>query len=326
MSRRVFILGAGFSASAGLPLAKKLSQCCLQELQAREQYAYKGLLSVMTQLFPGTSWTRQDLPDMETFLDMLIAHEDLLGKDQKLFDFKRIRIWSTMGLCFSLLPTIGSWDTSAIENFVKRLRPGDAVLTFNWDLLLEKALYGYHKAENILYCPQDYDEAISAQKITFIKLHGSLDWLNLKDGYQPASDPEAQNAWEKVSPQILKSKNFIEFTSATVQVPAFIIPPTSRKTYDHEDVRDFWRTGLKAILESSEIWIIGYRFPEADLHARALVRFGVFNNHSGQEVKVNFISPDENAYENLCAKIIPGFASIYHRVPFEKHAFAQPET
>lgn len=325
MPNRVFITGAGFSASAGLPLIDDLSRCCLQALQERDQRHFKTLLEAMQKFFPDTSWTRQWLPNIEDFLDRIIAYEDLFGAYGGIYRqdyFKEIRTLASLGLCLALVPTLGQWNAKAIDNFVKKIQPGDTILTFNWDTLLEFSLYKHFHAEQILYCPLTYERK-SSQRITFVKLHGSIDWLDDKEYYP---ERRTEDRWEKIGHHIWRLKEQKHFAPMCMGVPAFIIPPTSRKTYDqHPDIKEFWDVGFWSIRESPEIYIIGYGFPKTDIHAQALIQVGILNNTHGRGARVRIIDKDEKAGIKFCEKVVPSGACdfLHALLPFERHELAQ---
>jgi len=325
LPNRVFILGAGFSASAGLPLVPDLSRACLQALQERDQHDFNVLLRTMQRFFPDTSWSRQWLPNIEDFLDRVLAYEDLFQRHIVVYPdgyFRNVRRLTSVGLCLALTVPPENCDMKAINNFViKKLRPGDAILTFNWDLLLESSMYLNLPLEQISYCPLASDE-VDPSKVTLIKLHGSLDWLDNKE-WRPA--PGSENEWEVIGHDIWKAKNRRYFASTSVGVPAFIIPPTSRKIYDHHpDIRQLWDVGFWLAHEAEEIYIIGYGFPKADIHAKALVQSAILNNSHRHELKVRLINRDEDALTLFCKDIAPSTTcDISHfQGRFEQHPMA----
>lgn len=325
LSKRAFILGAGFSASAGLPLVPDLSRACLQALQVRDQQDFGLLLRTMQKFFPHTSWSRQWLPNIEDFLDRVIAYEDLFQRHIVVYPegyFRNIRRLTSVGLCLALTIPPEDCNMTAINNFVtKTLKPGDAILTFNWDLLLESSMYANLPVERISYCPLASDE-VDPSKITLIKLHGSLDWLDNNE-WRPA--PGSENEWEVIGHDIWKAKNSRYFASTSVGVPAFIIPPTSRKIYDqHPDIRQLWDAAFGLIRETKEIYIIGYGFPKTDIHAQALVQSAILNNTHRQEVKVRLINKDENALTLFHRDIVPSSTCdiLHFQGIFEKHPLA----
>lgn len=303
--RRTFILGAGFSAAAGLPLVSELSLKCLSALESRGCGDFDFLINQMRRFFPDTSWALRSLPNIEDFLDRVLAYEDLFGNYTNVFHkgyFDNVKRVTSLALSMALVAYLGKWNTRTVDAFVERLQPGDTVLTFNWDLLVETALFKRNR-DIVLYCPTTYDKKMAATKITFIKLHGSIDWLNNKQ-YKPAKGSE--NEWELMGHDIWKAKNQRHFASSSVGVPAFIIPPTSRKEYaEHPDIKQFWDVAFWNLLHSLEIYIIGYGFAKADIHSRALVQAGILNNVHGRLTKVVLINNNEKALSDFHKDIVP---------------------
>ena len=59
-----------------------------------------------------------------------------------------------------------------MAKFAKLLGAGDAVITFNWDLLVEEALYDLNK---------EWEYKLTDGAISILKPHGSLDWFDSKE-------------------------------------------------------------------------------------------------------------------------------------------------
>jgi hypothetical protein len=78
-------------------------------------------------------------------------------------------------------------------NFAQKLQPDDCVLTFNYDVLLERALDAigkpYRLFPNRYKSVSKYDAIIddSKQEVIVLKLHGSIDWF----------DRESYTEWEQ---------------------------------------------------------------------------------------------------------------------------------
>ncbi len=68
--------------------------------------------------------------------------------------------------------------------FAKDLKPGDIVVTFNWDILLESVLN---------YVGTSYTYEWKIDTVQILKLHGSINWIEKPDPlrpWQPGSDYE----------------------------------------------------------------------------------------------------------------------------------------
>ncbi len=231
-AKRVFILGAGFSKQAGMPLATELTPLILDGTELR------GLDDLQ-------AW-------LADFRERLAAAEDAAGNAdgfvlnvEQLFDFAQfdaelwrmrqqlcpvgrrhgpdtawnkaedIKTW--LGYAEEELPHV-IWDAQQkanlgpIQRFTDQLRPDDVVITFNYDTLVESVLSSDGKRWN--HGLDDKDNG----GVPVLKMHGSVDWIQLErrsekelekfvklfsktdrnvedHGSQPPSDEE-EHAWE----------------------------------------------------------------------------------------------------------------------------------
>ncbi len=139
---RLFILGAGFSKPAGLPLAGELLHLVRDEVRNhfRVHGGWEGALEreieEWTALYPGQSI------DLERVL--AFSHRKhylrLLGSDEYFGHGNRSIVAPRRAIQRILIDTTPSETPSLYRKFAKRLTHNDVVLTFNYDTLLEQAL------------------------------------------------------------------------------------------------------------------------------------------------------------------------------------------
>lgn len=186
-----FILGAGFSKPAGLPLGNQLFSEILNLAKLR---GFETILSRDIDYFLRYVKRTQrrtineiNLEDFVSYLD--IEHYlTLEGKDH----------WSGEGnksqmiiknlialLLYSYEEKINKEQWSLYEDFVSRLKPNDWIFTFNYDTIVEKAL----ERKNIPYRLFPYRSqkntsgnfASDAEgEIVVLKMHGSINWFDEK--------------------------------------------------------------------------------------------------------------------------------------------------
>ena len=182
---RFFILGAGFSRSAGLPLAGEL----WGEVYRRQRDNISGHLERYARFRKECDGENIDPNgenfDFEGFMGFLdIEHSlKLRGGDT----------WSSEGNGEQLLirQEIGRVLTehtpadipTVYLDFAKELRPYDHVLTFNYDTLLERALEKVGRKYRLF--PDRYSEihdgyevVADSSEVAVHKMHGSVDWFH----------------------------------------------------------------------------------------------------------------------------------------------------
>ncbi len=151
----------------------------------------------------------------------------------------------------------------ALQAFVKKLRPGDVVITFNWDNLIERALYLLGTEVSFTADPA---------KITVLKLHGSINWFEPPSG-TAAKTPELV---ETLTEGILRTKDYRYYDVWTgLNRPPLILPPVAWKRIRSTPFFGaLWTMAVRALVRARQVAFIGYSIPRDDLQARALLTTG----------------------------------------------------
>ncbi len=191
---RVIILGAGFSKPADLPLGDELWGEILtrsKNLLGRANMLNDDLDAYIEYRkdCDGINLTRETL-NFEEFLGYLdIEHYlGLRGKDTWSKDGNegQVVVKTLIGKVLAQrMPTIDKIPELYLE-FARRLKPGDYILTFNYDILLERSLDAIGKAYRLF--PNRFESVSrysgivdsSKEEIVILKFHGSIDWFDKK--------------------------------------------------------------------------------------------------------------------------------------------------
>lgn len=189
---RIFVLGAGFSKAAGLPLASEL----WPQIYERATFKY--------------STSSQFHRDLEDYRKYKFQCEGIdVAVDQINFeDFMRVLdiehflglrgsdTWSVDGnegtvITKTLIGEILTINTPPIARipklyleFASQLQPDDYVLSFNYDTLLENALDAIDKPYRLF--PNRYSSVTqgagivddSKEEVVLLKMHGSINWFD----------------------------------------------------------------------------------------------------------------------------------------------------
>jgi len=186
----------------------------------------------------------------------------------------------------------------------KEKSPGNdtAILTFNYDLLLEVAIY-------FAGCGVDYGIAKDSRDvsiITLLKLHGSLNWAIERetkkvvpwflDNYLnkfPFDDRMRSSA----NPHLRVADNlnaFSKWSNADYEDTPLIVPPSWNKAAAYSSISNVWKRAANELSTASSIFVVGYSLPETDSFFRQLYalgtvgqtllkRFWVFNTDDSRE-------------------------------------------
>lgn len=205
--RRVFVLGAGASAFAGYPLASGLLDFLKQEpiLEATTQ---KIASEILYKLHHAARQLERETRK-KWGLEILLTHLDLYGTVGKLriftgdwTDSDRMKVSRVIAHQFQWhqykinrkvwgntesnlqLDVDPSIFRSVAEAWADFLQPGDAVVSFNWDLLHESILWRAEKwsyVDGYGFVLPRADENEPLSKVKIYKLHGSVNWVQEED-------------------------------------------------------------------------------------------------------------------------------------------------
>ena len=168
-------------------------------------------------------------------------------------------------------PTVEKKESKAHKNLLKRLKQGDTVITFNYDLVIEES---FESAK--LWNPIDgYDMETSGKTmgwtkrwliekkyksgaksaIKLLKLHGSINWKLIPDKIK------------------LKPKPYLVTTRNGTPRPETIsiLAPGWNKRIDKNPYKKLWRNARLRLEKCKTLVIVGYSLPETDLLAHALL-------------------------------------------------------
>ncbi len=307
---RVIILGAGFSKPAGLPLADEL----WREILARSKNLW-GRASMLNDDLDayieyrkdcdGINLTRETV-NFEEFLGYLdIEHYlGLRGKDTWSRDGNegQVVVKTLIGEILAQRMVMIDRIPELYLEFARRLKPGDYVLTFNYDILLERSLDSIGKAyrlfPNRFKSVSRYSGIVDSSKeeIVILKLHGSIDWfdkkryLDLEQSYkeQGAQDPpndivfNSKENWNlsKVVDGPRHDNDPLSYMYRVAEIedlykkqlmflatPWMLTPSTNKIVYA-SPLGDFWNGLSVSGGYNLGMAIIGYSLPFHDIYAR----------------------------------------------------------
>lgn len=169
---RLFVLGAGFSAEAGVPMTASLLDHAMQLFRSECPDIFERVRNY-TQLAFGLGESEPDyrnvsLPDLCTFLDYVELRES--GGREKWSDHGcRERLALKHYLAKAVMNTTPSPDNvpKLYKAFAAQLRETDVIISFNWDCLLENALTSVATS---------YTYGASYSSTLLCKMHGSVHW------------------------------------------------------------------------------------------------------------------------------------------------------
>ena len=154
----------------------------------------------------------------------------------------------------------------------QRLKPGDAIISFNYDCSLERVLlqqgrFSVKYTENwptIQFLIPNIIQAKHLDKtpteILLLKLHGSVGWQQfLHQGCVGISPKHLEDLGAK------SEVNYPDNGDWTLATNRSMIIPTWFKTFQPDHLfAHLWAQALEVMVKASEVVVIGYSFPKAD--------------------------------------------------------------
>ncbi|HMI84604.1 MAG TPA: SIR2 family protein [Polyangiaceae bacterium] len=310
---RILILGAGFSRAAGLPLGAHLFRLILERSRAQdgsdshierdlsEFIAYKLRCDAVDLTMDDV-----DLEEFVAFLDIQHALR-LEGSDTMTVEGNRSQLAIRSHIGAILQERTPSRTEGSIPDvyckFASRLEPGDTVITFNYDILLERALEQVGKAYRLF--PKRYkrvhpDCVVDSERdeVRVLKLHGSLDWFYRKEFdltrdliRKMGGDTDPSSAIFGDSPRHrtrilvegprpeadelsriyrLQDPDAFYADASTLEAP-YILSPASTKPLYATPLLDLWSGLGQAGALSLGLTVIGFSMPQHDEYLRQLI-------------------------------------------------------
>lgn len=192
------------------------------------------------------------------------------------------------------------WDT--LKAFGEMLKPGDAVITFNYDATLERALFKQGK-----WSPADgFGFELKFQKsrrdktlvnpwpssaVKVLHLHGATGWYS-RPTFVPGLEPQGSGAVSRdalgpapletqfsLDPQFLEGLGIFHVDAclpdklAVATEPHVVIHPSFLKDYLAREgvIPPLWQMAAKDLRRADRVYIVGYSLPDADSAALTLL-------------------------------------------------------
>ena len=296
--KTVFILGAGASKPAGLPVMSDFLERA-RHIQ-RNMQGQPGIES-FTRVFQAIDGKARSIhskillenrENIETWFG-LIDMGLMIGKfgKQTREEIEHLRedfitmISKTIELSGKFSPNA---PPSPYGEFAQVLQDNTfsslefSFITFNYDVLLEFSLAGAGIKYD--YCLNDSDN--QQKSFQFIKLHGSVNWGICQgcDEIIPV-DPKITSISTGKDPYRILQAGAILSTKNHCGKPLnpipFLVPPTWNKANINQNkVLTLWEKAANALSQAEKIIVIGYSMPETDIFFKYLIALGLdSDNH-----------------------------------------------
>jgi len=231
------------------------------------------------------------------------------------------------------------WET--LRRFGQLLRPGDTVVTFNYDSTVERVLLNLGKwspadgyGERLVFQKSRYDKTpviFGDSQVKVLHLHGAVGWYRKPSVRQDfpmktggAIPPEARTPAPietKISIDPIVLRDFGIYTAVDASLPSrppdeyqILLHPSFLKDYAGEESGNavfikMWRMAAEALRSADRVVIIGYSLPLADSAAWTLL---LANCDAARTTVVN---PDPSVMNRYRRLLIQSLPRIYEWAP-----------
>jgi hypothetical protein len=312
---RLVVLGAG--ATRGASFVKSANAPCLPPLDAdffKQLQIIKG---------PANEWLVESLLGQITYYfgtNFRVSMEKVFSTFDHAHKLKSIQRYPGMAMGYELYLLGGEVENllsalrlvfrNSLLNLEKNtyyncdyhgaivqwLRPQDSIISFNYDCLIDVMLqmrglgkwnprfgYGFHISKTVdlarfkSWTPQQPSQAGIAKSIQLYKLHGSMHF-DIR-----VSDRNDYKVSLMASP----------YNSHPDEPLATVIAPGAEKLYSRVPFNTLWWKAALAIGKASDVIVVGYSFPESDLHSDLLFR--LHTNRTKGLSRLIVVNPDRDA-------------------------------
>ncbi len=330
----VYIVGAGFSAGLGYPLTSDLLQRLWprlpdddfrQRLRKVIEFHHHGFDSERFSTFPNVEQLLSQMEVNDQFFDMSRNHIGDFTRD-KLRDIQQRFLLSVADWFYDLTKTdrMKRAQDTWLKKFKERvIAERAAVISFNWDLVLDDLLFG----DTLNATSYGFGDD-NANAPVLIKPHGSLNWFEGETGRNIKEEMRFA-VHSHGTPSIYAFRDLTRGPATRhgrVYEP-LIIPPVFLKKFDNPIFTKLWQRATAELSSAKRVVFLGYSMPDADLHTQFIVRCGFYNQIRGEvkehgaripgpgAAEVVIVNPDRGAAQRILSTVSSASKSHWFSTP-----------
>jgi hypothetical protein len=288
---RVFIIGAGVSIHCGYPLNDDLLKKITLKATDEDKFYIHNFLNNFYPTFSQTDLNYPNIEDFMSLLDIAIKMGDEIPARRHAYYVKsasqveKIVLINIYNYFTELLEKTNS--SMKIYDLSRYFNPNDVIISFNWDLNIEKALEDHGKKYSY-YLDRDRND-----EITILKPHGSMNWFKRDEvKFKRYRRYPLINSIPKGNIDVFTRLRKPNISSKEIVIP-YIIPPTMIKARNTPEIIKIWDNSHYVLSHTKEIIILGYSLPDYDLSTRFVLRDAILkNNHFSKN------NPEKKAFNS----------------------------
>jgi len=314
----VFVFGAGASYADGAPLQKDILPIIMSDELTDIRNSKIGQM-VTEFIAENFAWDEQAqiYPTLETvfgFLDYFISQDEHLSAQYTNAKIRAIKE-GLIKLIHYVISVKSNEQSKTYRSFwqaVFKHNPNVAILTLNYDTLLEDAFSSIYPGPGAIdYCLHlmNYDLnqkkepgklSLEPDAFKIMKGHGSLNWKYCHCCKQVLLTPRDTRI-DLFEDQCSGEPDHAARYYCPVDSSEFetlIIPPSHIKKISHPVISQILSEAMRQIRSCKKVVFVGYSFPDADVHFKALFKKSlssdqqviVVNNSKSETLKYNYLA------------------------------------
>jgi len=338
----VFVFGAGASYADGAPLQKEILPIIMAGKIPDIEESETGQI-VREFIDDNFAWDEKKgaYPTLETvfgFLDHFISQEEHLSSKYSNTMIRAIKE-GLIKLIHFVISEKTNREAKIYHSFWETLLESGtdfSILTLNYDTLLEEAFksiypgkgcidYGVYLMNYELHREMDWvsagGPAYSQERkgpfpVKIMKAHGSLNWKYCNCCNQVLLTPwdtkiNLYNNFFKPDGEAVNGLNRNHCPIDGSDFETLIIPPSHIKRISHPVISQVLNQALREIRLCKKVIFVGYSFPDADVHFKALFKKSLLD-------KKEIVVVNRSTYDEL----LLNYKSLSRNVQFIKSSFA----
>lgn len=185
------------------------------------------------------------------------------------------------------------------KRLVESMSSRDVVLSYNYDILLDNALFevgSFSDAGYLIDFCRTFDGSRwvrpneEKSKVLLLKLHGSMNWLRCT----VCGSDLLLRGQKFVSPYLSDIIDKCPRCKAgNEKLQRLMVPPLLTKDYHDRDINYLWLTAERLFKDVERITVIGYSLPATDFASETLLRRAIFHRLIPTSVPLTIVNPDD---------------------------------
>lgn len=327
----VFVFGAGASYADGAPLQAEILPIIMSD--SISDIAKSPLGQFVREFISDNFAWDADLkiyPTLETifgFLDYFINQDEHLSSKYPNRKIRLIKegLIKLIHYVISVKSCRGGKTYQSFWESIRQYNSNVSILTLNYDTLLEEALnsmLGYNNYINYVIHLMNFDlpdtckdEGIQElYPVKIMKGHGSLNWK-----YCNCCNQVLLTAWDtQIDLSIVNlegndggnSKHLCPIDASEFET--LIIPPSHIKKISHPIISQILNEAMREIRSCKKIVFVGYSFPDADVHFKAL-----FKKSLNEDKEIIIVNNSKKE------KLLYNYQALSRNIKFINSSFAE---